>query len=113
MVRVDLVQAVEALSREGCRDVRDAELLLADDLRAAAPQQFVVREQAARNGVLDGRNAQQRQIFGHAAEELVEAPAGDDLQLLAREVAAGGRFVEASCNALYGDSFHGVVICCN
>ena len=47
--------------------------------------------------------------YGHAAEEFVETPAGDYSELLARKMSAGGRFVEASCDALDGDSFHGFV----
>ncbi len=66
----------------------------------------MVRKQAASDRILDGSNAKQFPIGPHAGEELVETRAGEGLDLLSGEEFAGGRVVEASGDALYGDSFH-------
>ena len=105
-MRAHLTHGVEPLSGQRRGDVRNAEFLLADDPRAALPQQFVVGKQAARDGVLDGGDAQQRGVAGHPGEQFAETPAGDDLYRLVPEITARRRFVETSCDALYRYSFH-------
>ena len=105
-MRAHLTHGVEPLSGQRRGDVRNAEFLLADDPRAALPQQFVVGKQTARDGVLDGGDAQQRGVAGHPGEQFAETPAGDDLYRLVPEITARRRFVETSCDALYRYSFH-------
>ena len=105
----DLADLAERLSGQCGQHVRDAEFLLADDPCMALLQQFVVGEQAARDGVLDGRDAQQRGVRRHPGEQLVETQAGEDADLPVVEVAARCRFVIASCDALYCDLFHSLV----
>lgn len=105
-MRVDLADLPDPLSGQGCKDVRDPELLLADDTGAAQPQQFVVRKQAACDRVFDGCDAQQVSVGLHAGEQLVETRAGEGIDPLSVEEIAGGRVVETSGDALYGDSFH-------
>ena len=84
----------------------DAEFLFADDPGAALLQELVVGQQAAGDGVFDGRDAQQRRIGGHPGEQLVETQAGQHLYFPVCEIAARRRFVIASCDALYCDLFH-------
>ena len=62
------------------------------------------------DGVLDGRDAQQRRVGGHAGELLVEAVAGQDFDLLAGETAPGCGLVETSGLSLYGDAFHNRIL---
>ena len=71
-MRADFGDVVGRLPGEGRQDVRDAEFLFADDPGAALLQEFVVGQQAAGDGVFDGRDAQQRRIGGHPGEQLVE-----------------------------------------
>lgn len=96
----------EGLSGECGDDVRDAEFLFADDPGPAALEEFVVGEQASGDGVLDGGDSQQGGVCGHAAEEDVETRTGEYADLSIGEVAPGGGFVIASCDALYGDLLH-------
>ena len=108
-VRMDLADLADRLPGQRRQHVRNAEFLFADDPCAALLQQFVVGEQAARDGVLDGRDAQQRGVRRHPGEQLVEAQAGDDADLPFVEVVACCRFVKAACDALYCDLFHSLV----
>lgn len=105
-VRADFGDVVGRLPGEGRQDVRDAEFLFADDPGAALLQELVVGQQAAGDGVFDGRDAQQRRIGGHPGEQLVETQAGQHLYFPVCEIAARRRFVIASCDALYCDLFH-------
>ena len=105
-VRADFRDVVGRLPGESRQDVRDAEFLFADDPGVALLQEFVVGQQAAGDGVFDGRDAQQRRIGGHTGEQLVETQAGQHLYFPVCEVAARRRFVIASRDALYCDLFH-------
>ena len=108
-VGVNLADLAERLSGQCGQHMRDAEFLFADDPCAALLQQFVVGEQTACDGVLDGRDAQQGGVCRHPGEQLVETQAGEDTDLPVVEVAACCRFVVASCDALYCDLFHSLV----
>ena len=100
------------LPGEGRQDVRDAEFLFAKRQyktltgREQQSDVLVVGQQAAGDGVFDGRDAQQRRIGGHPGEQLVETQAGQHLYFPVCEIAARRRFVIASCDALYCDLFH-------
>ena len=105
-MRAHLLDLIDCLPGQGAEHVRDADLLLAYDAQVRAAQQLVVLEQRAGNRVLDGGNAEQRTVAVEGREERLEALARHDGDGLRAEEFAGGRLVEAPCNALYGYLFH-------
>ena len=105
-VRMHLADVCDPLSRKRRQHVRDAELVLADDRQRAAAQQFVVRQQASGNGVLDGRHPQQLRVGCHAGELLVETHAGQHLDLFAGETSVRRGLVETTRYPLYRYPFH-------
>lgn len=66
----------------------------------------MVGKQASGDGIFDGGNSQQGGVCGHPVEEEIETRTGKHFDLTVGEVASGGGFVIASCDALYGDLLH-------
>ena len=97
-----------AVLGEAEQAVLDVQLVLADDAHAALAQEFVVVEQAARDSIFDGHEAEYGTVCLHGAKEGLECVATDELQRLAFKVLVGGDVVEGTADALYCNLSHGL-----
>lgn len=86
--------------------VRDVQAGFADDLKSAFPQQFMILQQAPRNGVFYGYQSDDAVVVFDAFENIFERGAVEHIYLLAAEIAVGGDVVERAFASLYGDAFH-------
>ena len=100
-MRVHLLYVGPVVIGQAHDAVADAQLVFAHDGHAAVAQQFVVVEQAAGDGVLDGNDSHCVVVVVEAGEDLLEGVAADEFHLFVLEVAVGGDVVEAALDALY------------
>ena len=107
-VGVHLDDAGGVVLGEAEQAMLDVQLVLADDAHAALAQEFVVVEQAARDGIFDGHEAEYGTVCLHGAKEGLECVATDELQRLAFKVLVGGDVVEGTADALYCNLSHGL-----
>ena len=107
-VGVDLDDVAPVLVRQAEQGVLDVELVLADDGHAALAEQFVVVQQTAGDGVLDGHQPEHLVVRLHGGEEVFKRVAADEVQLLPAEELVGGDVVERAAYALYG-YFHSLL----
>ena len=68
--------------------------------------QFVIVEQTAGNGVLNGQHSDGCRITAEVFKHLFEGRAANELHLLILEILVGGNIVERSYHALYRYSLH-------
>ena len=80
--------------------------MLTHDLHTAFAQQFVVVEQTACDGVLNGDESYYVGVLLHFLKHLFERVATNDFDRLVVEKLMGGDVVKTSNNSLYGYSSH-------
>ena len=85
--------------------------MLAHHRRARVAEQFVVVEQAAGDGVLDGGHADDGGVAADFVVDLLEGGAADDLHLFSLEIQVGGDVVKRTDAPLDGDSPHIIIMC--
>jgi hypothetical protein len=90
--------------------VSDVQLMLAHHGGATVAQQLVVVKQAACNGILNGRHANDRRVLGNALVDLLKRLATDELQLLTLKILMGGNVVKRPYLALYCYSLHLLIL---
>ncbi len=101
-VRIDLDEVVHLRARQSAQDVADVQAMLAHNLQLRVAQQFVVLQQVAGYGVLDGHDAQYARVCGQGVEHALKGRAAHRLKVLAGEVLLGRPLVVTSLLALYG-----------
>ena len=110
-LRTDIAGYQQQLARKDSAIAQlrqQVQLVFADDAHAALAQEFVVVEQAARDGIFDGHEAEYGTVCLHGAKEGLECVATDELQRLAFKVLVGGDVVEGTADALYCNLSHGL-----
>ena len=100
------LDAVPVVFGQADEAVADAQLVFAHHLRAALAQQFVVVQQAARDGVLYGQHPDGMAVLPDGVEYLFEGGAADEFDVLALEVAVCRDVVVGTQGSLDGYSFH-------
>lgn len=105
-VGIDLGQVVPTLVGQAHDAVTDTQFVLSYDGHSAVSQQFVVVEQAACDGILDGHKSQQVGFTFQPREHLLESVAANQFHLLVLEEAMSSDIVEAAFDALYCYPFH-------
>ena len=99
---VHFPQVVPVVLRQAHDGVADVQFVLSHDGHATVAQEFIVMEQAARDGVLNGYHCHHLRVAAHLVEHLLEGFAAQQFHLFALEVLVGGNVVETALYALYG-----------
>ena len=103
---VNLLQGAPVVFWQTADAVLYMELVFAYHGGSALPEQFVIVEQAARNGVFYGANAYYCRVALDVFEHLFEGSTTDDFNLFALEILVGGNVVERSQLSLNCYSLH-------
>ena len=99
-------QCVPIILRQTDTIVLDAQLVFAHDGHPAFAHQFVVVQEAAGYGVLDGYQSDDGAVLMDVLEDFLESIAADELDFLVREELVGCDVVERARYALYSYLFH-------
>ena len=105
-VRVHLVHRSPVVLGQTADAVAYVQFMLSHDRRSRLLQQFVVVQQAPRDGVLYRHHAYGGGVALDVLEHLLECGAADELYLLSLEILMGGDIVEGAQQSLYCYSFH-------
>ena len=103
---VNLLQGAPVVFWQTADAVLYVELVLAYHGGSALPEQFVIVEQTARNGVFNGADAYHGRVALDIFEHLFEGSTTDDFYLFALEILVGGNVVERSQLSLNCYSLH-------
>ena len=103
---VNLLQGAPVVFWQTADAVLYVELVLAYHGGSALPEQFVIVEQTARNGVFNGADAYHGRVALDVFEHLFEGSTTDDFNLFALEILVGGNVVERSQLSLNCYSLH-------
>ena len=97
---IDLLDVGPVFARQAHDAVFDVQFVFADDGGTALPQQFIVVEQTARNGVLDGHQCQAVVVFFHGGKEVFKGVTPHHFEFLALKILMGGNIVKRPPYAL-------------
>ena len=103
---VNLLQGAPVVFWQTADAVLYMELVFAYHGGSALPEQFVIVEQAARNGVFYSADAYYSRVALDVFEHLFEGSTTDDFNLFALEILVGGNVVERSQLSLNCYSLH-------
>ena len=105
-MRMHFLEGAPVVLGQTADAVLDVEPVLPHHGGAALPEQLVVVEQTARDGVLDGGDSDDGRVALDVLEHLLEGGATDQLDLLSLEILMGGDVMERPQLSLYCYSLH-------